>query len=100
MADANAFWIQVIRYTALGVGIFYGFYHQSKLQSREKIRQAETEYHRKEKLIMQAKAEWAKKNQPKTSGSRMCYVLFPSDCHFVMGNGRLMCLFFLSYHRP
>jgi len=69
----------VIRYTALGVGIFYGFYHQRKLQSREKIRQAENEYHRKEKLIMQAKAEWVKKNQPKTSDS---LITDPNDSRF------------------
>jgi len=54
----------VIRYSALGLGIFYGFTRQNKLTAKAKIRQAENEYHRKEKLIMQAKAEWAKKHPP------------------------------------
>ncbi|PWW79247.1 hypothetical protein C7212DRAFT_304135 [Tuber magnatum] len=54
----------VIRYSALGLGIFYGFTYQNKLSAQAKIRKAENEYHRKEKLIMQAKAEWAKKHLP------------------------------------
>lgn len=60
---------QVLRYTALGLGVFYGFTHQRKLSAQAKIRQAENEYHHKEALIMQAKAEWAKKNAPKTTSA-------------------------------
>jgi F-type H+-transporting ATP synthase subunit e len=66
----------VIRYSALGTGIIYGFTHQRKLLAQAKLRETENEYHRKEKLIMQAKAEWAKSHlsagKKTESGDRMC----------------------------
>ncbi|KAH8149559.1 uncharacterized protein LAJ45_06188 [Morchella importuna] len=60
--------VNVLRYTALGAGVFYGFTHQRKLSAQAKVRQAQNEYNHKEALIMQAKAEWAKKNAPKSVG--------------------------------
>jgi len=52
--------VNVLRYSALSSGIFYGLYHQSKITAQTKVRRTEAEYHRKEALIVQAKAEWAK----------------------------------------
>lgn len=54
----------MLRYTALGLGIFYGFTHQRSITSSQKAAAAQKEYERKEKLIEQAKAEFAKKNSP------------------------------------
>lgn len=58
---------QVLRYSALGAGIFYGLYHQAALSTQTKLAQTQREYEHKQKLIAQAKAEYAKKNAPKSS---------------------------------
>ncbi|KAL1957997.1 hypothetical protein VTO42DRAFT_5209 [Malbranchea cinnamomea] len=56
--------VNVLRYSALFAGIFYGFYHQSSLNAQAKEAQIEREYNRKLSLIEQAKAAYAKKNSP------------------------------------
>ncbi|KAF4983483.1 hypothetical protein FZEAL_1106 [Fusarium zealandicum] len=56
--------VNVLRWSALGVGIFYGFTHQRAITSAQKAEHATHEYEKKEKLISQAKAEFAKKNNP------------------------------------
>ena len=56
--------MQVLRYTALGLGVFYGFSHQRSINSTHKASLAQKEYEHKQKLIDQAKAEWAKKSAP------------------------------------
>jgi hypothetical protein len=56
--------IQVLRYSALGAGIFYGIYHQAKLSSASKLAAINREYEHKQSLINQAKAEFSKKNAP------------------------------------
>jgi F-type H+-transporting ATP synthase subunit e len=53
-----------MRWSALVLGVFYGFYHQSTLTSQAKAAQVEREYQHKESLIQQAKAEWVKKSLP------------------------------------
>jgi F-type H+-transporting ATP synthase subunit e len=60
---------QVLRYSALGLGIFYGFYHQRTINSSQKAAEAQHEYERKQKLINEAKAAYAKKKQPASSTS-------------------------------
>lgn len=55
---------QVLRYTFLGLGVFYGFTHQRSITASQKAAAAQKEYDHKQKLIDQAKAEWAKKNAP------------------------------------
>ncbi|KAL9623171.1 MAG: hypothetical protein Q9160_002486 [Pyrenula sp. 1 TL-2023] len=63
--------VNVLRYSALGLGIFYGFFHQSSLTSKSKLAQLDHEYHQKESLIAKAKAEYVKKQLPpekKTAG--------------------------------
>jgi len=66
---------QVLRYSALGLGVFYGFYHQRSITTTQRKAAAQREYARKEKLIEQARAEYNKSKQPlgapsSTSGGR------------------------------
>lgn len=61
--------VQVLRWSALGVGVFYGFYHNQALKSQAAQHAAAAEWQHKESLITQAKAQWAKdhpqeKSQP------------------------------------
>jgi len=54
----------VLRYSALLVGIFYGFSHQRTLNANTRAAHAQQEYHHKEDLIKQAKKAWAEKQLP------------------------------------
>ncbi|CAK7243121.1 MAG: F1F0 ATP synthase subunit e, mitochondrial [Sporothrix thermara] len=56
--------VNVLRYSALGLGLFYGFYHQLKITSSEKAAAAKREYEHKQSLINQAKAEYSKLKNP------------------------------------
>lgn len=73
----------MLRYSALFFGVFYGFYHQSTLSAKAKLAEIDREYHHKESLIQQAKAEFAKKNMPaesKTEGGQI--ITDPEDKNF------------------
>ncbi|KAB5580998.1 ATP synthase E chain-domain-containing protein [Coniochaeta sp. 2T2.1] len=59
--------VNVLRYSALAVGVAYGFYHQRTITQHVRSQQAEREYKHKEQLINQAKAEFAKSKQPAVS---------------------------------
>ncbi|CCF44129.1 ATP synthase subunit E [Colletotrichum higginsianum] len=75
--------VNVLRYTALGLGVFYGFTHQRSITASQKAAAAAKEYERKEKLIEQAKAEFAKKNQPlKTAAADAGVNIDPMDPKF------------------
>jgi len=56
--------VNVLRWSALGFGVFYGISHQSSIRARDKMAAIENEYKHKQDLIAQAKSEWAKKNAP------------------------------------
>ncbi|TPX11440.1 uncharacterized protein E0L32_007859 [Thyridium curvatum] len=56
--------VNVLRYSALGAGIFYGFYHQRTIWATQKAEQAKRDYQHKQKLIDQAKAEYSKSKAP------------------------------------
>ncbi|KAF2400517.1 hypothetical protein EJ06DRAFT_530488 [Trichodelitschia bisporula] len=56
--------LNVLRWSALGVGVFYGAYHQSKISARDRAVAAKAAYENKARLISQAKAEYTKKTQP------------------------------------
>lgn len=58
-------YIQVLRWSALGAGIFYGVYHQAGIKAQLKVRHIDNEYEKQQSLIQKAKAEWAKKTMPK-----------------------------------
>lgn len=64
----NSFW-QVLRWSALGFGVFYGAYHQLSLSARDKANASKKDWEHKESLIKKAKAEWARSHpEPKASG--------------------------------
>ncbi|RDW84402.1 hypothetical protein BP6252_01992 [Coleophoma cylindrospora] len=75
--------VNVLRYSALGAGIFYGIYHQASLSASAKLAAIDREYKHKQSLIEQAKAEYAKKNLPaetKTTGGDL--ITDPMDSRF------------------
>ena len=70
-SSANEALYQVIRYSALAFGVFYGFSHQASLATQEKMAAVKHDYEKKESLIQKAKAEYTKKTMPpekKTAG--------------------------------
>ncbi|KAJ4290647.1 F1F0 ATP synthase subunit e, mitochondrial [Collariella sp. IMI 366227] len=56
--------VNVLRYSALGLGIFYGFYHQRTINASQKAAEAQREYQHKQELINKAKDAYAKSKQP------------------------------------
>jgi len=75
--------VNVLRYSALFAGVFYGLYHQSSLNAQARSAHVAREYDRKASLIDQAKAEWAKRSSPpeqKTESSGI--ITDPEDKRF------------------
>ncbi|KAI9702148.1 MAG: hypothetical protein M1836_001493 [Candelina mexicana] len=75
--------VNVIRYSALAFGAFYGFSHQASLTTQEKLAADKHEYDKKESLIQRAKAEYTKKTMPpekKTEGGGI--ITDPNDSKF------------------
>ena len=62
--------VQVLRYSALGLGVFYGITHQRSLTAQQRKAASEREWANKEKLIQKAKAEYARSKQPASSKSK------------------------------
>ena len=67
----------MLRWSALGLGVFYGIYHQSTIRARDrqhsKHEATKAEYREREQLISQAKAEYARNNNsgaPSSSSSQ------------------------------
>ncbi|KAG6179181.1 hypothetical protein E4U35_001996 [Claviceps purpurea] len=58
--------VNVFRWSALGAGLFYGFIRQRSITISQRAAHEKHEYESKQKLIEQAKAEWAKKNSVST----------------------------------
>ncbi|KAH6638171.1 ATP synthase E chain-domain-containing protein [Boeremia exigua] len=52
--------VNVLRWSALATGLFYGAYTQLSISARERVQAEQKAYSNKESLIRQAKAEWAK----------------------------------------
>lgn len=61
--------VNVLRWSALGLGLFYGVYHQAKISSKDKTDAINREYQRKEDMIKKAKEEYHKKISPPAPGS-------------------------------
>ncbi|KAI0018514.1 ATP synthase E chain-domain-containing protein [Xylariomycetidae sp. FL0641] len=59
--------VNVLRYSALAFGVFYGFTHQRSITASQKAAAAEREFQHKQELIQQAKAQYAKSKQPATA---------------------------------
>lgn len=55
----------VVRYSLLGAGVVYGALHRYNLESAHAQEAKAAQYKKEEKLIKQAKAEYAKLNPPK-----------------------------------
>ncbi|KAF4553605.1 ATP synthase subunit e-like protein [Elsinoe fawcettii] len=72
--------VNVLRWSALATGILYGAYHASSIRSADRIAAAKHDYERKEKLITQAKAEFARRNAPSTAGGGL--ITDPEDPKF------------------
>jgi len=75
--------VNVLRWSALGLGVVYGVYHQASLTSAAKLAAVNREYEHKQKLIEQAKAEFSKRNLPpsaKTAGNDI--IRDPEDSRF------------------
>ncbi|KAI1107726.1 ATP synthase subunit E [Jackrogersella minutella] len=61
--------VNVLRYTALSLGVFYGFTHQRSLTKAQKATAARREYEHKQQLIQRAKAEYARTKNPAPQSS-------------------------------
>jgi F-type H+-transporting ATP synthase subunit e len=61
--------VQVVRYSALLTGVFYGIAHRRTLQKEADEAKIHHALHDREHLIKQAKEAWKKKQEaPKSSG--------------------------------
>lgn len=60
---------QVLRYSALAFGVFYGFTHQRSITANVNAAAAKREFEHKKHLIEQAKAEFSKKKNPTQANS-------------------------------
>jgi len=56
--------VNVLRYSALGLGVFYGFYHQRSINAAQKANAEKREYEHQLELIKKAKEAYAKSKQP------------------------------------
>ncbi|TAQ83374.1 hypothetical protein B7494_g8301 [Chlorociboria aeruginascens] len=76
----------VLRYSALGAGIFYGMYHQASLTASAKLATSKREYEHKQSLIEKAKAEYSRRNLPPNkrteSGGRFESIIHEFDPWF------------------
>ncbi|EGS19076.1 uncharacterized protein CTHT_0056980 [Thermochaetoides thermophila DSM 1495] len=52
--------VNVLRWSALGLGVFYGIYHQRSITAAQRAAAEAAEYKHKEELIAKAKAAYAK----------------------------------------
>ncbi|KAK7951463.1 mitochondrial f0 subunit e [Apiospora aurea] len=68
--------VNVLRYSALAFGVFYGFTHQRSITASQKAAAAQKEWAHKQHLIDQARAQYAESKNPKASSTdkspRMC----------------------------
>ncbi|KAF2707933.1 hypothetical protein K504DRAFT_458412 [Pleomassaria siparia CBS 279.74] len=78
--------LNVLRWSALGLGVFYGIYHQSSISSRAKIAQAKHEFEHQQSLIQQAKAEWARSHPSEASSGAKANPQDPNvDLNTILG---------------
>ncbi|KAI1819742.1 ATP synthase subunit E [Xylaria intraflava] len=61
--------VNVLRYSALAFGVFYGFTHQRSITASQRAAAAKKEYEHKQHLIDQAKAEYIKSKSPRAASS-------------------------------
>lgn len=68
-SDADSSIPQVLRYSALAFGVFYGFSHQRSINAANRVASEKRDYEHKQQLIQKAKEEFAKKKNPAPLGS-------------------------------
>ncbi|KAH6634118.1 ATP synthase E chain-domain-containing protein [Chaetomium sp. MPI-SDFR-AT-0129] len=61
--------VNILRYSVLGLGVVYGFYHQRTITSTQKAAAAQRDYEHKQQLINKAKEAYARSKQPAASAS-------------------------------
>lgn len=74
--------VNVFRYLALALGVFYGAYHQRKLTTRQHAEKVDRELAHRESLIERAKVEYVRKTDPRQADSRSSVVTDPDDAKF------------------
>jgi len=84
---------QVFRWSALGLGVAYGFFHQRSIKAQDNAAKSSREYAHQAQLISQAKLEFAKKNAPApvVSSSQAAAPKSEFDSYSNGGRGRDMC---------
>jgi F-type H+-transporting ATP synthase subunit e len=55
---------QVLRYSALGLGVVYGHVHQRSIWAKQHAEAARRDYRHKQELIEQARKTYAQSKQP------------------------------------
>jgi F-type H+-transporting ATP synthase subunit e len=76
---------KVLRYTALAAGVFYGLSHQRSITATQKDSAIRQEYEQRQRLIDQAKAEYAKRKNPASANTGSCPGLY-----LIPNRGRLV----------
>jgi F-type H+-transporting ATP synthase subunit e len=64
---------QVVRYTALFAGVVYGWYHRRSLQATYNEHKLQDATHHRERLIVQAKEAWKRKQDNAKGATRMFF---------------------------
>ncbi|CAN9338714.1 unnamed protein product [Alternaria alternata] len=80
--------VNVLRWSALGFGVFYGAYHQLSLSAADRAKAAQKDWEHKEALIRQAKQQWARDHpseQPKSSEPRRTRKTPNADLNTLLG---------------
>ena len=67
---------QVVRYTALAAGIFYGISHRRTLQKQRNEQRAHEAVHQREELIHRAKEAWKTRSEKKDDRECLFLVVF------------------------
>ncbi|RYP54890.1 hypothetical protein DL768_000454 [Monosporascus sp. mg162] len=62
--------VNVLRYSALAFGVFYGFSHQRSIYAAQRAAAERKEYEHKQHLIAQAKAEYMKSKNPASASTQ------------------------------
>ncbi|KAI0596234.1 ATP synthase E chain-domain-containing protein [Biscogniauxia sp. FL1348] len=71
--------VNVLRYSALAFGVFYGFTHQRSITAAQKAAAAQREYEHKQQLIEQARAEYNKSKHPQVASTEKSACTSPSS---------------------
>lgn len=77
---------QILRYGALGGGVFYGWTHQSTLTAKSKLIQAERERVHHNHLVEKAHEEYLKRKEPKVANGGESIIFLVNRPGFDIGS--------------